>query len=314
MQLTAETKVLIQGIDQPLGQHYAQRMKAYGTPVVAGVSVGQGGTTIAEIPCFNLVETAIAQVGEIAVSLIFVDPYHVLDAALEAIDSGIRQLVIATAGIPPLDLMHLLEKAKATNTLILGPGSAGAIVPEKIWIGTCEPQFYTPGNVGIISRSDRLADEVAFSLTQANIGQSMAIHLGTGAIMGSSFQDWLKILADDSATEAIVLIEQNGQGSHEAAQELKDLNLKKPVIAYVVGHQVPLTPPSNHAASEIASQLTCTIPHTNMAKQKIAAFKKAKVAIADYPNELPDLVQKALTPNTSRRRTSSRSRKSTSKS
>ncbi|MEC4805947.1 MAG: CoA-binding protein [Jaaginema sp. PMC 1079.18] len=314
MQLTAETKVLIQGLDRPLGRHYAQRMKAYGTSVVAGVSVGQGGTTIHDIPCFNLVETAIAHEGDISTSVIFVEPYHVLDAALEAIESGIRQLAIVTAGIPPLDLMRLFEKAKATNTLILGPGSAGAIVPEKIWLGTCEPQFYTPGHVGIISRSDRLADEVALQLTQAQIGQSMAIHLGTGVMIGSSFQDWLKILADDPATEVILLIEQNGQGSHEAAQELQDLNLTKPIIAYVVGHQVPMTAPKSQAASEIASQLTCTIPHTNMAKQKIAAFKKAKIAIADYPRDLPDLIQKALTPKSSRRRTTSRSRKSTAKS
>jgi succinyl-CoA synthetase alpha subunit len=311
MNLTAETKVLIQGIDRPLGRHYAQRMKAYGTSVVAGVSVGQGNTTVDEIPCFNLVEDAIAQVGDIGMSLIFADPYCVLDAALEAMDSRIPQLAIATAGIPPLDLMYLFNKAKATNTLILGPGSAGAIVPGKIWIGTCEPQFYTPGNVGIISRSDRLADEVALSLTQGNIGQSIAIHLGTGAMIGSSFRDWLELLAEDDATEAIVLIEQNGQGSDEAAQELENLNIKKPILAYVVGHSVPIAKAESDAASAIASQLTCTIPHTNTAKQKIAAFKKAKIAIADYPHELPNLVNNALTKKTPRRRTTSRTRKST---
>jgi succinyl-CoA synthetase alpha subunit len=306
MKLTAETKVLIQGIEQPQSLYYAKRMKAYGTSVVAGVSVGQGGTTLEEIPLFDLVEDAIAAGGDIDISIIFADPYHVLDAALEAIEGGIRQLAIATAGIPPLDLMHLFEKAKATNTLILGPGSIGAIVPDKVWIGTCEPLCYTPGKLGIISRTDRLADEVALTLTQAEIGQSIAVHLGTGAMIGSSFRDWLGILEDDPATEAILLIEQHRQGSDEAAQELSSLKLNKPVIAYVVGHKMPATQVESDAASAIASQLTCTTPHTNTAQQKIAAFKKAKIAIADYPSDLPNLVQKVLQKKTTRKRTAAR--------
>jgi len=291
---TQKTKVLIQGMAEPIGSHYAARLQANGMNIVAGVSSGQGGQDLEGIPTYNLVEEAIAQVGSIETSLIFSPPYAVLDAALEAIAAGLRLLILITKGIPPLDLARLFQKAKATQTLILGPGSAGLVIPDKVCWGTSEPTFYRPGNIGLISRADRLADEVALHLTQAQLGQSIAVHLGTEPMLGSTFAEWFSILNADKGTDAILLIEQHLRGNREAAVEYLNAKVEKPVIAYIAGSHLPSQAVLGDAASAIAARLTHPIPHTSTAAQKIAACKKAKIPVAKYLAEIPDLIEKAL--------------------
>ena len=147
MNFTLDGKVLIQGITEPLGAIYAAKMKDYGTNVVAGVSPGYGGQTVYDIPVFDLVEPALSAVGAIDTTIIFVSPYLALDAAKEAIAAGIRQIILISGGIPPLDMVHLLRIAEQTQTTILGPNSLGIIVPGKWLLGTHPEEFYTPGAV-----------------------------------------------------------------------------------------------------------------------------------------------------------------------
>lgn len=294
MQWTPDSKVLIQGISEPLGAYYAARMKAYGTNIVAGVSVGKGGEKVEEIPIFDLVEQAIAEVGEIEISLIFVEPFSVLDAVVEAIAAGIRQIIIVSSGVPPLDMVRLLRKAQATNTFILGSGSHGLIIPEKLWLGINEPQFYQPGKVGIISRIDSLCDEVAYTLTKANLGQSSAVSLGTDGIIGSSFEQWLQILEEDELTEAIVLLGQPDGSAEIAAADYIASAIEKPVIAYIAGVNAPVERRFGDAINIIATQLSQTSSTTSSERQAIVAFKQAKVTIAKRISEIPKLIQKAL--------------------
>src|SRR5919199_1552074 len=215
MKFTPDTKVLVQGITQPLGTYYTERMKAYGTNVVAGVSPGQGGQQLHGIPVFDLVEQAHQRIGSFDLTIIFVESYCALDAALEAIDAGIPQIILVTSGIPPLDMVRLLRKAQATNTLIVGPSSSGIIVPGKVLLGTQESEFYTPGHVALISCAGALTYEVALALAEAKLGQSIGVNLGTNGIAGSSFRQWLQIVSNDERTQAIVLIDRSGGSSEE---------------------------------------------------------------------------------------------------
>ena len=140
MNLTPESKVLVQGItESPASTRAALMMKAYGTNVVAGVSPGRGGLEVEGIPVFDLVEQAVAAVGHVDTAVIFVDAYSVLDAALEAIAAGIRQIAIVTGGVPPLDIVQLVRKAEATETLVIGPNSPGIIVPDKLLLRLITP-------------------------------------------------------------------------------------------------------------------------------------------------------------------------------
>ena len=288
------SKIIVQGITNNLGSYYTTRMKSYGTNIVAGICAGKGGQHLFDIPIFDLVEEAIAKVGAVETTIIFVAPDKVLDAALEAIAAGIKQIIIVTAGIPPLDMVRLLKKARATNTLILGCGSGGILVPEKIWLGTIEPHFYTPGKVGLISRSDSVCHEVALALKEAKLGESIAVTLGKQRIIGSSFEQWLEILDRDNNTEIIVAIEHpNGHISPTLAQFIAK-KIKKPTIAYLTGLEVPVERNFIDALSIITTQVSYSVPSTNQEQKTISALQKAGVKVAHRPSQIPQLVKEIL--------------------
>ncbi len=294
MKLTPDSKILVQGITQPLGSYHTARMKAYGTNIVAGVSAGQGGQRLQDIPVFDLVEQASHQIGSVDATIIFVESYWALDAALEAIEAGISQIILVTGGIPPLDMVRLLRKAQATDTLIVGPSSSGIIVPGKVLLGTQESGFYTPGPVGLISRAGSLTYEVALALTHAKLGQSIGVSLGTDGIVGSSFRQWLQILARDEQTKVIVLVDQTGGYSEEETAEYIAEAIDKPVIAYVAGCYTPEDKQVGNTAAIIAAQLSGPVTKATTAQHKVAAFKQAKVPVAERPSQIPNLVRKAL--------------------
>ncbi|HEY9624500.1 MAG TPA: CoA-binding protein [Crinalium sp.] len=296
MNFTGASKVLVQGITEPAGLVYAPLMQTYGTQIVAGVSPGHGGETHEGIPIFDLVEQAQTEVGPIDITVIFVHPYQAMDAALEAIAAGIRQIVLISEGVPPLDMIRLIRKAEATETLVVGPNSPGLIVPEQLLLGTLAAPFYTPGAVGILSRSGTLTDEVALALTHAGLGQSIAVGIGGDRIVGSSFQQWLQILEEDEQTDVIVLIGEIGGDSEEAAAHYIMEAIDKPVIAYIAGRTAPTGQLMGHAGAIIASQISDLGTTTGTAESKIEAFRQAKVAIADTPARIPELVRKALKP------------------
>ena len=292
MNLTPNSKVLLQGITEPLASNHAARMKAYGTNVVAGISPGEGGQTLDDIPVFDLVEQALQMVGPVDTTIIFVPPYQALDAAKEAIAAGIRQLIMISAGMPPLDMVDLLRKAEATETLVVGPNSPGIIVPGKILLGTHASEFYTPGTVGIVSSSSTLTYEIALELTKSGLGESIAVSIGSDAIAGSSFLQWLQILDEDESTQAIVLVGEPGGNSEEAAARYIAEAIDKPVIAYIAGCHAPTGKHWGHTGNLAA--VVGRGADVGTAQTKLAAFKQANVPIAERPSQIPELVKKAL--------------------
>jgi succinyl-CoA synthetase alpha subunit len=292
MNLTPNSKVLLQGITEPLASNHAARMKAYGTNVVAGISPGEGGQTLDDIPVFDLVEQALQMVGPVDTTIIFVPPYQALDAAKEAIAAGIRQLIMISAGMPPLDMVDLLRKAEATETLVVGPNSPGIIVPGKILLGTHASEFYTPGTVGIVSSSSTLTYEIALELTKSGLGESIAVSIGSDAIAGSSFLQWLQILDEDETTQAIVLVGEPGGNSEEAAARYIAEAIDKPVIAYIAGCHAPTGKHWGHTGNLAA--VVGRGADVGTAQTKLAAFKQANVPIAERPSQIPELVKKAL--------------------
>lgn len=294
MNFTATSKIIIQGIMEPLGARYAPLMQAYGTHVVAGISPGYGGRTLADIPVFDMLEQAVPRVGEIDTSVIFSPPYAALDAALEAIAAGVRKIVLVSQGIPPLDMVHLIRRAEATETLLIGPNSPGIIVPEQILLGVHPPELYKPGSVGVLSRNGTLTYEVAWSLTQAGLGQSIAVSIGGDAIVGSTFPQWLQILDEDDHTEVIVLVGEIGGDSEEIAAHYIAEAIDKPVIAYVAGRSAPRGRRMGHAGAIIESQTTDFGPDIGTAESKVAAFRQVGVPVAERPSEIPELVKGLL--------------------
>ncbi len=302
MNLASDSKVLIQGITEPLGAISAEKMQAYGTKIVAGVSPGQGGKSLHDIPVFDLVEQALATVGNVDTTILFVPPYLALDGAQEAIAAGIKQIILVTEGIPPLDMVHLVRKAEAADTLMLGPGCSGAIIPGKTLLGTHPGEFYTPGPVGIVGRSRTLTHEVALALTQAKLGQSIGINIGNGGIVGSSLTRWLQQLNEDEHTQAIVLVgEVGGKGEESAAQYIA-ATVDKPVVAYIAGCYFHNTQSFGSMGTIYArpykTLLTSRLapdPQRGYATNLIEVFKAANIPVAARPSQIPQLVKQALT-------------------
>jgi succinyl-CoA synthetase alpha subunit len=296
MNFTTDTRVLVQGITEPLGAIYVPRMLSYGTQVLAGVCPGHGGKTLHGIPVFDMVEQAIEAVGMVDTTVLFVQPYLVLDSALEAIAAGISQIIVITEGVPPLDMVRLIREAEATETVIIGPDTPGIIVPGHVLLGTHPAEFYTPGEVGLISRSGTLTYEIANELTKAGFGQSIVVGIGGDRIVGSSFQQWLQILEEDDKTKVIVLIGEVGSDSEEIAAQYILEAIDKPVIVYIAGRTVPQEQFMGHTEIILASQVVDLGPNIGTAESKIAAFRQVKVPVADKPSQIPELIKKVLHP------------------
>lgn len=319
MNFTTDSTILIQGIMEPISLAYTPVMKAYGSPIVAGISPGHGGESLEEIPIFDLVSQAVDEFGSINTTVICTDPHLALDAALEAIAAGIRQIILISKGIPPLDMVQLIRRAEETDTLVLGPNSPGLIVPDQLLLGTYPRFCFQPGSVGIISRSSTLTFEVASELSQAGLGQSICVGLGSDAVIGSTFPQWLQILEEDDKTELIVLIgETGGESEEQAAAYIKEA-IDKPVVAYISGRYVPGGTYIGHLGAIIASQaMASSVPmeliesSLGSADSKVAAMKAAKVAIASTPAEVATLAQKALQ-KSQRKTTTTRTRSTRSR-
>lgn len=294
MHLKPDSKIIVQGITEPLATVYTAQMKAYGTNIVALVSPGDGGQLVDDIPVFDLVEQALSAVGQVDATIIFVPPYCVIDSALEAIASGIKQIIIITGSVPPLDMVSLLRKVETTDTLIIGPNTSGVIIPDKILLGTYNSEFFTPGAVALISNSDTLNYEVAWELTQAGIGQSIVVNLGSDTIIGSDFQQWLEILEKDEHTKVIVLISHSNYPDEQALAEFIATHIKKPVITYLVGIHSPANKHLRNFKFMNNYYLSTSLNDETTIYEKITAFKHAKISLPKRPSQIPDLVKKAL--------------------
>jgi succinyl-CoA synthetase alpha subunit len=291
MNWSSPNKVIIQGITASDAAYCAVQMKAYGTDIVAAVSPGQGGTTIGDIPVFDLVEQVLSITDKIDASLIFVPPDQVLDAVKEAISIGIDRVIITTANIPPLDTIELIKCAQANDTLLLGPGSDGIMIPEQVWLGKLPPQFYQPGKVGLITTSKDLSFEVAAELNQAHIGQSMIVSLGNERIIGSNLSQWLSIFNEDPATEAIIFIGQKIKQTEEIATYVQHQSYDKPIITYIAGLKTPQASIYRDAMTIISHHLSASIPAVNHERNMIAKLKKAGIKVVRRPSEIPPILE-----------------------
>ncbi len=233
------SKIILQGVDNSQFFSGIDIIQNYGiNPIMAGVMVGYNQTQNYNFPIFNSVAEIITELGEVTTSIIFSNPLKVLDATLEAIESNIKQIIINTHNIPPLDFWQILEQAKAKNVQILGGGNAGIIIPDKLCLGLVETEFYQVGNIAIINSGDwSLNYEVALQLNQNNYGVSIAINLGSNDVINTNFLSWLQLLENDQNTEVIILIISQEKylikDEFEGFINYYSTELKKPIIFYM---------------------------------------------------------------------------------
>lgn len=280
------TKVIVQGITGRDGNFHTERMKKYGTQVVAGVSPGKGGTTVHNVPVFNSVEEAIT-VTNANTSIIFVPASVAADSILEASEAGIKLVIAITEHIPVLDMIKIMPILEKNKTKLIGPNCPGIITPEEALVGILPPNIFKKGNVGLISRSGTLTYEMVHQLTSNNIGQSTCVGIGGDPISGLYYNELLQLYQDDPQTNAIVLIGEIGGDAEERAAEYIKEHITKPIVAFIAGQSAPTGKRMGHAGAIISSS-------SGSAKEKIIAFENVGIPIAYTPQEIPTLIKKIL--------------------
>jgi len=152
----SSTRVICQGITGQAGLLHSQQCRAYGTPIVGGVTPGKGGQTVDGFPVFNTVEQTVRELGANA-TMIFVPPPFAADAILEAAAAGIGLIIAITEGIPVVDMVKTVrELERYPRSRLIGPNCPGVITPGVAKIGIMPGYIHRPGPVGLMSRSGTL--------------------------------------------------------------------------------------------------------------------------------------------------------------
>jgi len=279
-----DTRVIVQGITGRLGARQTRMMLDYGTKIVAGVTPGKGGETVFGVPVYDSVQEALKE-HEADASVIYVPSRFMKDAAFEAIEAGIKFMVIITDWVPVHDALEIKALANSLGTRYLGPNSPGITIPGETKLGMIHSVL--PGNIGIVSRSGTLTAEISNLLTNAGFGQSVALGVGGDPIVGLRFKDVLELFEKDVRTQAVVIIgEIGGTMEEEAAEYIKE-HVSKPVVAFIAGQAAPPEKKMGHAGAIIRGE-------RGTAASKINALKQAGVRIAKTPWELPSILKECL--------------------
>lgn len=281
------TKVIVQGITGRSGRFHTEQCVDYGTQIVAGAVPGRGGTDVNGIPVFDTVAAGVTETGA-DTSLIFVPArFNAADSIMEAADAGIELIICISEHIPVLDMVKAKAFLQGRQTRLIGPNCPGIITPGECKIGVMPAFAYSPGNVGIVSRSGTLTYEAAYQLKQLGIGQSTCVGIGGDPVIGTNFVDVLKLFEEDDDTHAVVLIgEIGGTAEEKAAQFVKD-KMTKPVVGFIAGQTAPPGKRMGHAGAIISGG-------QGTAADKIASLKDAGIAVADDLTTIGETVAKVL--------------------
>jgi len=241
--LPQSPRIVVQGITGREASLVVTQMSAYGTPVAAGVTPGKNGAHVDGIRVFDTVEAACAGTGgdPFNASIVYVPPFAALDAVAEAVEAGIELILVVTENIPLHDAVRLHAIASGAGTRVVGPNSVGLIEPARRLklgaIGGSNPdRAFTPGRIGIISRSGGLTAEIGLQLRRRGLGVSTAVSVGGDALIGFEPADAARALADDGATAAIVYVGEPGTALEERlAEAIAAGSITVPVVALILG-------------------------------------------------------------------------------
>jgi succinyl-CoA synthetase alpha subunit len=294
--IDADTTFIVQGITGREAVNLTRECLDYGSGarIVGGVTPGRLGRDVHGVPVFDTVAQAVEHHGgPIDGSVVTVPPAFTKDAVFEALENGVKLVVIVTERIPRGDVAQMVELAAERGARIIGPNCLGIIVPDVIKMGGIggpardAAKSYTPGSVGVISRSGGMTTEMSSTLTAAGLGQSTAVSIGGDAIIGSTYAELMPLFEADPDTEAIVIYtEPGGRMEAELARWVTDNGSRLPIIAFMAGRFMDEMPGMSfgHAGTIVEGK-------EDTAAEKIARLAEAGIVVAEEISEIPQIVK-----------------------
>jgi succinyl-CoA synthetase alpha subunit len=286
--ISGSDPVLVQGITGRQGSFWTARMREYGTNVVAGVTPGKGGRDVEGIPVYDSVAGAGAH-HDVHATVLFVPPLAAKASVEDAIAGGARLVVLLTEHIPVHDTMEILAAAAEAGVRVIGPNTAGVVVPGEATLGIM-PAFaaniFRPGRVGVISRSGSLGTLMCLNVVRAGLGQSQFLGVGGDPLIGTTTREAVQLLDADPGTDAIVVVgEVGGTLEEDAAEHIATMT--KPVVAFIAGRSSPPGRRMGHAGAIVTGS-------RGGGPSKVAALTEAGARVIDLPSELGPALAEAL--------------------
>jgi succinyl-CoA synthetase alpha subunit len=272
------SKVIVQGFTGSEGTFHASQMIAYGTNVVGGVTPGKGGTTHLDRPVFDTVSQAVQATGA-DVSIIFVPPAFAADAIMEAADAGIKVIVAITEGIPVADMVRAKPYATSRGATLIGPNCPGIMTAGEAKVGIMPGFIFTPGRIGIVSKSGTLTYEAVDQVTKAGMGQSTAIGIGGDPIIGTTTLEAVQLLMADPDTDGIIMIGEIGGDLEVKAARWIKAHGTKPVVGFIAGVTAPKGRTMGHAGAIVSGE-------EESAEAKKRVMRECGIHVVDSPADL----------------------------
>lgn len=280
--LSKKTRLVVQGITGHQGTFHTRAMLDYGTKVVAGSVPGKGGRKVEGVPVFDSVRDAVAKKRANS-SIVFVPAPFAKDAVIEAVQAGMKLVVVITERIPFHDSLEFIPFARTRGCTIIGPNCPGIITPGESKAGIMPSHIFRPGDVGVISRSGTLTYEIVNAITLAGFGQSTCIGIGGDPIIGTNMVEALALFQRDRKTKRIVVVGEIGGTAEEEAADYIAKHVTKSVVAYVAGRTAPPGKRMGHAGAIIQEG-------RGTAESKVRAFEATGVPVAEYPADVAKLL------------------------
>lgn len=292
--INPDKRVIVQGITGREGMTRTRLMKNYHTQVVGGVTPGKGGTEVEGVPVYDTVRAACEAASGVDISVLFIPAPLVKDAALEALEAGIKLLVIVPDRVPMYDVLEIDHAAKRLGASFIGPNTLGVLSPGNGVLGmmggsaASARDWFFPGPVGVTSRSGGITTSIAYYLAKAGIGASTLVHVGGDSIIGMPHAEVLKRFEADPQTEAVVLFGEIGTSQEEMAADLIERGeFTKPLIAYIGGRAAKSGTRFSHAGAIIEGG-------RGTHESKVARLREVGAHVVDAFGDIPRVTAEVL--------------------
>jgi succinyl-CoA synthetase alpha subunit len=297
--LEKDTTFIVQGITGREAVNLTRECLDFGSRIVGGVTPGRKGREVHGVPVFDTVEQVVGATGAVPDgSVVTVPPAFTKDAVFEAIEAGIKLIVVVTERIPRRDVAQMVELAAMREARIIGPNCLGIMVPGVAKMGGIggpakdAAKAYSPGPVGIMSRSGGMTTEIASTLTAAGLGQSTAVSIGGDAIIGSTYAELMPLFEADDQTEAIVIYTEPGGRMEAQLVEWREANGSKlPIVAFMAGRFMD---DEEMKGMSFGHAGTIVEGKEDTATEKISRLESAGIPVVERIDEIPAAVRKKL--------------------